>query len=192
MQSIDYEKLDIVLYPAISLRKITKLVKKDTLDLQKLIPKMFEIMYKYNGVGLAATQIGLSYRIFVINIEQDRNKKGEKVFLNPTILAKDGEEDAGEGCLSVPGIFVNIKRAAKVKVKAMDENFEEFEIEMEGLGARAIQHETDHLDNILIIDRISPAQKIKISPFLKKMEDDYFEKIQASEDYKRAVLKHGR
>ncbi len=192
MQVIEYDKLDIVKYPAISLRKKTKAVKKDEVDLAILIPKMFEIMYKYEGVGLAATQIGLNYRIFVMNVEQDKNKKGEKVFINPQILEREGFQDGNEGCLSIPGIYVSIKRALKITAKALDENFQEFEVEAEGLAARAIQHEMDHLNNILIIDRITPAQKIKISLELKKMEDEYFEKIGASEGYKKTVLKHGR
>ncbi len=192
MQLIEYNKLDIVRYPAIYLRKITKTVKKDELDFQKLIQKMFEIMYSYEGVGLAANQIGLNYRVFVMNVKQDKNKEGEKVFINPIILNKEGVQDGDEGCLSIPGIFLNIKRAFKIKVKALDENFQEFEFETEGLPARVIQHEVDHLNNILIIDRISPAQKIKISSELRKMEEEYFKEIKASESFKETVLKHGR
>ncbi len=192
MNNIDYDKLDIVRYPAVVLRKKTREVKEGELDLKKLIPKMFEIMYKCDGVGLAATQVGLSYRLFIINVEQDRNKKGEKVFINPAIVEAREFQEGKEGCLSVPGIYVSIRRSLKVKVKGRDENFQEFEMELEGLGARAIQHELDHLNNILIIDRITPAQKIKISGELRKMEKEYYEKNKVTEAWEKTISKFGK
>lgn len=189
---IDYDKLDIVRYPEIALRKQTKEVKEGELDLKNLIPKMFEIMYKYDGVGLAATQVGLSYRIFLMNVEQDRNKKGEEIFINPVIISTMEFQEGNEGCLSVPGIYVGIRRSHKVKVKAQDESFQQFETELEGLGARVIQHEIDHLNNILIIDRITPAQKIKISGELQKMEEEFYKKNNTSESWKRTISKYGK
>lgn len=189
---INYDSLDLVYYPDLALRKQTKEIKEGEVDLGKLIPKMFEIMYKYDGVGLAATQIGLSLRIFVMNVEQDRNKKGEKVFINPVILEKKEYQEGSEGCLSVPGVYVSIKRFKKVKVKGVNEKFEPFEEELEDLAARAIQHELDHLNNILIIDRITPAQKIKIAGELEEMERKYYEKNKTGEAWRETISRHGK
>lgn len=189
---VDYEKLDLVRYPAIVLRKQTKEVKEGVVDLKKLIPRMFEIMYKYDGVGLAATQVGLSLRLFLMNVEHDRNKKAEKVFVNPVIVEVKEYQEGSEGCLSVPGIYVGIKRARIVRVRAKDENFQPFEIELENLAARAVQHEVDHLNNILIIDRITPAQKIKIASELEKLENEYYEKNKVSKSWRDTISKYGK
>lgn len=189
---VDYEKLDLVRYPAIVLRKQTKEVKEGVVDLKKLIPRMFEIMYKYDGVGLAATQVGLSLRLFLMNVEHDRNKKAEKVFVNPVIVEVKEYQEGSEGCLSVPGIYVGIKRARIVRVRAKDENFQPFEVELENLAARAVQHEVDHLNNILIIDRITPAQKIKIASELEKLENEYYEKNKVSKSWRDTISKYGK
>ena len=107
-------------------------------------------MYDKNGVGLAAPQVGILRRIFVIDAQDG---EGIRVFINPQILKTKGSQKDIEGCLSLPGRENEVERANYVKIKALDENGEEFVLEGEGLLARAIQHENDHLDGILFIDR---------------------------------------
>lgn len=120
-------------------------------DRMKLIVKdMIETMYEKNGVGLAAPQIGILRKIFVIDAQDG---EGIRVFINPQILEAKGSQKDIEGCLSLPGREKEVERANYVKVKALNENGEEFVLEGEGLLARAIQHENDHLNGILFIDR---------------------------------------
>ncbi len=131
------------------LRKKCKVVKEMTPRVQQLIDDMFETMYEHYGVGLAAPQVGILKRIVVIDV-QDGNPLA---LINPEIIEKSGEQTDDEGCLSFPGKVAKVTRANHVICKALDENFEPIEIEGEGLLARAIQHEVDHLDGILYPDR---------------------------------------
>ena len=130
------------------LNKVSKEVKDMTQRTADLIDDMFDTMYEAQGVGLAAPQVGILKRIFVIDVT------GEDpfVFINPEILETDGEQTGYEGCLSVPGKSGMVTRPNFVRVRALDENMEEFELEAEELMARAILHEYDHLDGILFVD----------------------------------------
>jgi len=125
-------------------RQVTVFNKKT----KKLLDGMRDALYKANGVGLAAPQVGVSKRVVVVDV-------GEGVWelINPEIVFQDGEELGVEGCLSIPGMAGEVNRAARVKVRALDGDGREQEISAEGLGARALQHEIDHLDGILFIDR---------------------------------------
>ncbi|MGL5245324.1 MAG: peptide deformylase [Sarcina sp.] len=131
------------------LRKKSRIV--DIIDdrIKILIKDMIDTMYDANGVGLAAPQVGILKRIFVIDIQDGA---GIRVFINPEILQKSGEYKDIEGCLSLPGRQNNVSRAKYVKVKALNENGEEFILEAQDFLAKAIQHENDHLDGILFID----------------------------------------
>ena len=126
---------------------------------------MFETMYKADGMGLAAPQIGKSIRIFVVDgtsLEEDEPdmKDFKKVFINPKILELDGESVAmNEGCLSLPKLREDVNRHNKVKIRYYDENFNPFEEEFNGLKARVIQHEYDHLEGVLFIDKIPPLRR---------------------------------
>lgn len=133
------------------LRKKCKIVDEINPRIITLLEDMIETMYDADGVGLAAPQIGILKRIFVIDIYDDY---GPRVFINPQILEKKGSQIDEEGCLSVPGEAAEIERADYVKVKAFNEKGEEFILEAEGLLARAIQHENDHLEGVLFIDHI--------------------------------------
>jgi peptide deformylase len=132
-------------------------------DLQILISNMFETMYNAQGVGLAAPQVGLPLRIFVVDAEpmDEKTLVGfKKVFLNAEIIAEDGEEWAyEEGCLSIPGIREDVRRAARIQVRYHNENFEEKIEWFEGLGARVIQHEYDHIEGVLFTDHLSLLRK---------------------------------
>ncbi len=132
------------------LTKVCKPVKEMTDRTRELIEDMFETMYETNGVGLAAPQVGILKRIVVIDVE-DGN---QYVLINPEITLREGEQTGYEGCLSVPGKSGKVTRPMRVKVKALDENMEPFELEGEELLARAICHECDHLDGKLYVDLV--------------------------------------
>lgn len=155
----------IVLYGSPVLRNETKTVEKDYPNLQNLIEDMFETMYNADGVGLAAPQVGLSIRLVVIDaspLEEDYPEcKGfKKVFINPQIVEESEEMVSySEGCLSLPGISESVKRPAKIRIRYMNENFEQCEDIYEGFQARVVQHEYDHLQGHVFIDHISPIRR---------------------------------
>ena len=136
------------------LRKICKPVKDVNLRTKILIGDMFDTMYEANGVGLAAPQVGILKRIFVIDCGDCEENSNPLVFINPEILEKEGTQVDYEGCLSVPGKSGKVARANYVKVRAFDEKMNEFELEAEGLLARCILHENDHLDGIVYVDKV--------------------------------------
>jgi peptide deformylase len=149
----------ILHYPDKRLRDPGARVEKITPALSKLIDDMAETMYAAPGVGLAATQIGEPYQIFVIDIAEEGEPSELRVFVNPEILETDGTTTYEEGCLSFPGAREEVERAAKVSVRAMDQQGKTFELEAEGLLAIAIQHEYDHLQGVLMIDHLGPLKK---------------------------------
>jgi len=165
-----------MIYPILAyghpiLRKIAKDIDNDYPDLDKLIDEMFENMYHSNGVGLAAPQIGLSIRLFVIDAspfaefddleEENREQlKGKRVFINAHILEETGKEwDFNEGCLSVPGINEDVRRYETIKIEYFDADFNKKTEVISGILARVIQHEYDHLDGILFTDHLSSFKK---------------------------------
>ena len=133
------------------LRKKCRVVDEINERILTLIKDMAETMYKADGVGIAAPQVGILKRIFVIDVYDG---EGTRVFINPEILEKDREQIDVEGCLSLPGEQGEVKRPERVKVKALDMNGNEFTLSAEGLLARAICHENDHLDGILFVDHV--------------------------------------
>jgi len=146
--------LEIVEYPAQVLGQVGAPVEKFDADLEKLVADMFETMYAAEGVGLAAPQVGLSLRLFVMDCE------GLKlVAANPEILSAEGEQEGEEGCLSVGKIHAPLRRGARVRLRAQDARGEFYEQEAERLAARCFQHETDHCDGFLFIDRLSPLRR---------------------------------
>ena len=136
------------------LRKISRPVKEVTPKIITLIDDMLDTMYEANGVGLAAPQVGILKRIFVVDCGDEEGNSVPYVFINPEIIDRDGIQAGYEGCLSVPGKSGMVTRANNVKVKALDENMEEFELEAEGLLARCILHENDHLDGVMYVDKV--------------------------------------
>lgn len=133
------------------LRKVSKEVKEITPRTSILIKDMIETMNNMNGVGLAAVQVGILKRIFVVDIQDGT---GCKVFVNPEIIEENGSQLGPEGCLSLPGQTGDVDRAKKIKIKAQDENGEPFELIASDFLARAIQHEYDHLNGVLFTDHI--------------------------------------
>ncbi len=156
--------LEIRKYPDPVLRKKCKPLEKITQEDKELIRNMASTMYQNNGIGLSASQVGVLKRISVVNVEDG---KGLRVFINPEIIEKKGEIIFEEGCLSIPGLFLKIKRAKEIMVKALNEEGKEFKLKADGLLAICLQQEIDHLNGILIIDRIPLFQKLKLMFFRK-------------------------
>ena len=141
-------------------------------DLRQLVADMFASQRTAEGVGLAANQIGVDKRIFVLDCAADDEPSDFRVFINPEILEKDGQIVWNEGCLSFPGVTEEIKRAEHVKVRALDRDGKRFELEATGLLAVAIQHETDHLNGVLMIDKLSALKKRMMGKKLAKARDE--------------------
>ena len=138
--------------------------------LKTLVDEMFESMYLAQGIGLAAPQIALSKRITVIDVSFRKNPSDKIALINPEIIHAEGKQVEEEGCLSLPEIREKVVRAAKVKVKAQDVTGKWFEVEGEELLARALQHEIDHLDGVLFIDRISRLKRELVLRKIRKMQ----------------------
>jgi peptide deformylase len=151
--------LEIKKYPDKILKEKTAFIDSFDSDLQCLIHNMIETMHASRGIGLSANQVGISKRLCVIDTSIREEKMPLIVLINPVIIEKEGKEEAEEGCLSIPGYLSTIKRSARVIVKALDREGKPLKIEAIGLLARVFQHEIDHLDGILIIDRISPIKR---------------------------------
>ncbi len=157
--------LEIVEYPARVLKEEGAAVEEFGPGLERLVSDMFETMYAAEGVGLAAPQVGLSLRLFVMDCE------GLKlVAANPEILSAEGEQEGEEGCLSVGKVHAPLKRAARVRLRAQDVTGEWFEREAEGLAARCFLHETDHCDGTLFIDHLSPLRRDMVKRRFQKMK----------------------
>jgi len=151
--------LEIKKYPDEVLKKKAEAISEINGDLQKLIDDMIETMYNANGVGLAAPQVGVSKRLIVVDTSPREENQSLIVLINPEIINSEGEILSEEGCLSLPGFITRLKRKEKVIVRGLDRKGKEVEIEGTGLLARALQHEIDHLDGMLLIDRISPLKR---------------------------------
>lgn len=149
----------ILHYPDSRLREPGKKVMAMTDELRQLIDDMAETMYAAPGVGLAATQIGEPWQIFVVDCAAEGEPSDFRAFVNPEIISTEGARVFEEGCLSFPTAREEIERADRVRVRAQDRDGKPFELEAEGLLATAIQHEYDHLQGILMIDRLGPLKK---------------------------------
>lgn len=136
--------------------------------LAKLVEDLFETMHAYQGVGLAANQVGVLQRVFVVDVPLGEDRRVRQAIVNPVLDRTEGAETAEEGCLSMPGIYEDVKRALKVRVRGLDEKGRPIEIEAEGYLARAIQHEADHLNGVLFTDRLSPLKR----QFLRRSLDE--------------------
>ncbi len=152
---------EIRIYPDEVLKKEAQRVEDFNSELRELVGDMFDTMYKKGGVGLAANQVGVLKRVFIVDLNSGKEGQGREklVFINPEIIHSEGEDVAQEGCLSLPGLWKKVKRAKRVVIKAQDLEGREFQMEAEGLLARALQHELDHLNGMVFIDRLSPLQR---------------------------------
>jgi peptide deformylase len=139
-------------------------------ELHRLVDDMFQTMYDAHGVGLAAPQIGVSKRLFVMDCAGPEEPAHPVVMANPEILEADGEQSGPEGCLSVPGIFSELPRPDRVRARGQNVDGEWFEIEVTGLEARCVLHETDHLDGKLYVDRLTPLKRDIVKRKIKKRQ----------------------
>ena len=156
----------ILEFPDQRLRTRAQPVKQFDAELGRLVDDMFETMYAAPGIGLAASQVDVHKRVLVIDISEARNEP--LVFINPEILTREGEEQTEEGCLSVPGIFDEVKRASKIRVRFQDRTGAVSEQDYEGMLAVCIQHEMDHLEGRLFVDYLSDLKRQRIRKKLEK------------------------
>ncbi len=156
------DELTIITFPHPTLRSKAKPVKRVDKRLKSIVSRMFELMYEHRGVGLAATQVNLPLRMFVMNPAGKRDEGAEMVFINPIISSPKSNEVAEEGCLSLPGIHGNVVRSKSIHVNAFDLAGNEIDQAFSGFDARVIQHETDHLDGALFIDRLKDGAELEL------------------------------
>jgi len=159
-------RLPILEFPDPRLR--TKAAPVDVVDasIRQLIDDMFETMYAAPGIGLAATQVNVHKRVIVIDVSEDRS--APLALINPEIIAREGTEETEEGCLSVPGVYDKVTRSEKVRVRTLDRDGKQIEIDADGLLAVCIQHEIDHLDGKLFVDYLSELKRTRIRKKLEK------------------------
>lgn len=160
--------LKILQYPDERLHTVAAKVPTVTDEIRLLVQDMAETMYAAPGVGLAATQIDVHKQVIVIDVSEKRDHL--LVFINPDIVAAEGEAECEEGCLSVPGIFEKVKRAQRVKVRALNQDGNSFELEAEGLLSVCIQHEVDHLKGKVFVEYLSRLKRSRILAKMKKMQ----------------------
>jgi peptide deformylase len=158
--------LPILIYPDERLHKVANKVNAITDTVHKLIKDMAETMYAAPGVGLAATQVDVHLRIIVIDISETHDQLLE--LINPEIVHSTGESKCEEGCLSVPGIYDKVERAEKIEIRALNANGEVFTLKAEGLMSVCIQHEMDHLQGKVFVERLSHLKQVRIRAKLKK------------------------
>jgi peptide deformylase len=173
----------IVPFPHPALRYESRPVTKIDDALRATVREMFEMMYEHRGIGLAANQVGLPFRFFILNLTADPEQPDqEQVFINPEIVKRHGSLEEEEGCLSFPGVYAKVHRAKKVRVRAYDLNGQDIEVEAEDLYGRALQHEADHLDGKLFADYLPPNVRNAVAIKIRDIELG-FRKAQAAGEY---------
>ena len=173
--------LEIVLYPHATLRYKSKPVKRVNSELKKIVDEMFDLMYEASGVGLAANQVNLGIRLFIMNEAGEKGDGEEFVFLNPVISKPKGSEERQEGCLSLPELYGNVIRPREVHVQAYNLAGKPFDRVVDGLFGRIIQHETDHLDGVLFIDRMKESAKEQLGGEIEEFEIEFRSKRESGE-----------
>lgn len=169
---MNLEELVLTVYGDPVLRQRSEEVTGFGPELEPLIERMYEVMYEEEGVGLAAPQVGVNRRIFVLDVEEAGAERYRGVVINPEILETRGTQKGSEGCLSIPGLREDVTRADWLKVRGVDAKGEPVEFEAQGLLSRAVQHEVDHLDGILFIDRLNPIRRKLLTRRLKQIAEE--------------------
>jgi peptide deformylase len=172
-ETIDPDECRVTRYPEKVLTKKAKPVEEINDDIRKLVEKMTDLMIAHKGIGFAAPQAGVPLRLFIISL--DGTKENVRVYINPTITTRGGLEAIEEGCLSIPQVYTKIKRHTQAIVIATDLDGREFTEQAEGLYARALQHEFDHIEGITIADRMGSAARIAHRRRLKKLVENHKE-----------------
>ncbi len=166
-----YEDLKIILWPDPRLKKVSRDVTCFDDSLKSLTDRMFELMREHRGVGLAAPQVGINLRLFVMN--PSGLPEDDRVYVNPLLSEAEGEEEAEEGCLSLPNISANIWRAKTMVMDALDLHGQKFRQEADGYLTRIWQHEFDHLNGTLLVQRMGPVAKLANRKIIKELEEKY-------------------
>jgi len=172
-REISHDPLRLRYYGDPVLRRKADAVPEVTPEIRDLIEAMFATMYVEEGVGLAAPQVGRSVRVFVLDVEDEDRPRVKQAFVNPVLVDRSNETDVSEeGCLSIPTLRADVKRPARAVVEALDADGKPFRMEAEGLLARAIQHEVDHLDGILFLDRLGLITRRLLEAKWKRIRPD--------------------
>jgi peptide deformylase len=168
--------LEIVKYPHPALRYESRPIEQIDDALRSTVRAMFDLMYEARGIGLAANQVALPFRFFILNLTADPEKKDqEQVFINPEIVKRHSSFEGEEGCLSLPGVYANVRRARRIRVRAYDLEGNPIEHDAEDLFSRAVQHETDHLDGRLFIDYLEPPDLRASEEKIREFERQYLQ-----------------
>ena len=173
--------MQIVKYPHPTLRHKSQPVRRVDAELRDTIRTMFELMYQAQGIGLAANQVDLPLRLFVINLSAEHEAATEQVFINPVISHPQDHTEQEEGCLSLPGLYGPVRRPRKVRVEAYGLAGEHIAADLDGLPARVVQHELDHLDGILFIDRMDEGAQEQVEVELATFETEFQQLREADE-----------
>jgi peptide deformylase len=174
--------MQIVQYPHPALRWKSQPITQIDAELRTTVRKMFDLMYESRGVGLAANQVALPYRLFVVNVSADPEQRDEEhVFINPEIVRRKGSLEDEEGCLSLPELYGPVRRADQIQVEAFDLAGRGVELNLTELPSRIVQHEFDHLDGVLFIDRMSDSARREVEPRLADFEASFRHQQQVGE-----------
>jgi peptide deformylase len=166
--------MEIVHYPHPALRWKSKPIQEINAELRATVRQMFELMYEAKGIGLAANQVALPWQLFVINLSGDPAETDEEhVFINPEIIRRKGSQEDEEGCLSLPKLYGQVRRAEEIVVEAFDLEGRGFEMTLEDLASRAVQHEADHLQGIMFTDRMTEMGQREVAPILADFEHQF-------------------
>ncbi|HET6881102.1 MAG TPA: peptide deformylase [Pirellulales bacterium] len=166
----------IINYPHPTLRHTSKPLKRVDAELHKLVREMFDLMYakEHRGVGLAANQVDLPYRLFIVNLSADPAIRDEEhVFINPVLSQPKGGDEQEEGCLSLPGLFAPVRRPERIRINAYNMAGQEVVYDLDDLFARVVQHETDHLDGVLFVDRLASTVEASVRDKLAEFEREF-------------------
>lgn len=173
-KSIDgLTNLKIVQYPHPTLRHKSKPITRVDTQLKNIISEMFDLMYEAKGIGLAANQVDLPLQIFIVNVAGKRDEGEELVFINPVVSLPKGTDEAEEGCLSIPSVGANVVRPEQVHVSAYDLSGNEIDVTVDGMMAKVIQHEHDHLHGVLFIDRVHESSHRQLEMELADFQLQY-------------------
>ncbi len=173
--------MQIVQYPHPALRFKSKPVKRVDRELKEIVQQMFELMYEAKGIGLAANQVDLPLQLFILNLAGEKGQGEERVIINPVIASPKGVSEAEEGCLSLVGINARVARPEQVHIQGYDLSGNKIDLTVDGLFARAVQHENDHLQGVLFIDRIAESTRKLIDDQLYEFEVDFQSKQSTGE-----------
>ena len=171
--SMDPAALEIISFPHPTLRYVAKPIRRVDARLKQIVARMFDLMYESRGVGLAATQVDLPIRLFVMNPEGQPDAGEQLALINPVVSKPKSSEEAEEGCLSLPGIHGNVVRAKSINLNAYDLSGREIDVQLSGFPARIVQHEVDHLNGTLFIDRMKEGAIQEVAGELEALDVDF-------------------